>query len=218
MGISVRDLLRGKGTPYGELGLADPKWTDDALIDQMLAHPILINRPIVVTPLGVQALPAVGAGTRDSARPATRRVRQGRWPGRGRQQRPPAGLKPTSPRRRPLTREAWHDSASARTARLDGTLVLATCPGVRPRPQATARRVAARRRLILRGTSVPVLDRGLRKEEPGFASNTTRSAAARAFRASSPARSTSPAPTPRSPRSRPASSRAARYSCRPRPA
>lgn len=54
MGNSVRDLLREKGTPYGELGLADPQWSDDALIDQMLAHPILINRPIVVTPLGVR--------------------------------------------------------------------------------------------------------------------------------------------------------------------
>ena len=54
MGIAVRDLLRRKGTPYDELGLDDPKWTDDALIDQMMAHPILINRPIVVTPLGVK--------------------------------------------------------------------------------------------------------------------------------------------------------------------
>lgn len=54
MGIPVRDLLRRKGTPYDELGLDDPHWTDDALIDQMLAHPILINRPIVVTPLGVK--------------------------------------------------------------------------------------------------------------------------------------------------------------------
>jgi arsenate reductase (glutaredoxin) len=54
MGITIRDLLRRKGTPYAELGLDDPKWTDDQLIDQMLAHPILINRPIVVTPLGVK--------------------------------------------------------------------------------------------------------------------------------------------------------------------
>jgi arsenate reductase (glutaredoxin) len=54
MGITIRDLLRRKGTPYDELGLDDPKWTDDQLIDQMLAHPILINRPIVVTPLGVK--------------------------------------------------------------------------------------------------------------------------------------------------------------------
>ena len=52
MGISVRALLREKGTPYKELGLADAKWSDDELIDQMLAHPILINRPIVVTPKG----------------------------------------------------------------------------------------------------------------------------------------------------------------------
>jgi arsenate reductase len=54
MGISPRDLLREKGTPYAELGLADPKWTDEQLIDQMMAHPILINRPIVETPKGVK--------------------------------------------------------------------------------------------------------------------------------------------------------------------
>lgn len=54
MGISVCALLREKGAPYKELGLADPKWTDEQLIDQMLAHPILINRPIVVTPKGVR--------------------------------------------------------------------------------------------------------------------------------------------------------------------
>ena len=54
MGISVRALLREKGTPYAELGLGDPKWSDDQLLDFMLAHPILINRPIVVTPKGVR--------------------------------------------------------------------------------------------------------------------------------------------------------------------
>ncbi|WP_296201363.1 arsenate reductase (glutaredoxin) [uncultured Hyphomicrobium sp.] len=54
MGITVRDLLRRKGTPYDELGLDDPSLSDDALIDAMMAHPILINRPIVVTPLGVK--------------------------------------------------------------------------------------------------------------------------------------------------------------------
>ena len=54
MGITVRALLREKGTPYAELGLADPKWSDDELIDFMLAHPILINRPIVVTPKGTR--------------------------------------------------------------------------------------------------------------------------------------------------------------------
>ena len=53
LGIRVRELLR-KGSPYVELGLDDPKWTDDQLIDAMLANPILINRPIVVTPLGVK--------------------------------------------------------------------------------------------------------------------------------------------------------------------
>ena len=54
MGISARALLREKGTPYTELGLADPKWSDDELIGFMLAHPILINRPIVVTPKGTK--------------------------------------------------------------------------------------------------------------------------------------------------------------------
>ncbi|CAB3831639.1 arsenate reductase (glutaredoxin) [Achromobacter mucicolens] len=54
MGISARELLRQKGTPYDELGLSDPKWTDDQLIGFMLEHPILINRPIVVTPLGTR--------------------------------------------------------------------------------------------------------------------------------------------------------------------
>jgi arsenate reductase (glutaredoxin) len=54
MGISVRALLRKKGTPYDDLGLDDPKLTDENLLDQMMAHPILINRPIVVTPAGVK--------------------------------------------------------------------------------------------------------------------------------------------------------------------
>lgn len=53
MGMTPRELLRDKGTPYAELGLADPKWSDDEILDFMLAHPILINRPIVVSPLGV---------------------------------------------------------------------------------------------------------------------------------------------------------------------
>ena len=54
MGIRPRDLLRQKGTPYDELGLGDPKWTDNELIDFMMKHPILINRPIVVTDRGVR--------------------------------------------------------------------------------------------------------------------------------------------------------------------
>jgi len=54
LGIPVRALLREKGTPYRELGLDDPRWSDDELIDHMLAHPILINRPIVVTPKGTR--------------------------------------------------------------------------------------------------------------------------------------------------------------------
>ena len=54
MGMKARELLREKGTPYAALGLGASQCTDDALIDQMLAHPILINRPIVVTPWGVK--------------------------------------------------------------------------------------------------------------------------------------------------------------------
>jgi arsenate reductase len=54
MGISVRALFREKGTPFHELGLADPGLTDDQLLDAMMTHPILINRPIVVSPIGVR--------------------------------------------------------------------------------------------------------------------------------------------------------------------
>jgi arsenate reductase (glutaredoxin) len=53
MGSSARALLREKGTPYAQLGLADPQWSENELLDFMVAHPILINRPIVVTPKGV---------------------------------------------------------------------------------------------------------------------------------------------------------------------
>ncbi len=54
MGMPARDLLRQKGTPYDELGLSDPAWTEEQLIGFMLQHPILINRPIVTTPLGTR--------------------------------------------------------------------------------------------------------------------------------------------------------------------
>jgi arsenate reductase (glutaredoxin) len=54
MGIPVRDVLRQKGTPYEELGLGDPKRTDDQLLDFIVEHPILMNRPIVATPLGTR--------------------------------------------------------------------------------------------------------------------------------------------------------------------
>lgn len=53
-GLSVREILRQKGTPYEELHLGDPTWTDEQLVDFMLEHPILINRPIVVTPRGTR--------------------------------------------------------------------------------------------------------------------------------------------------------------------
>ena len=53
-GLAVRDILRQKGTPYQELGLADPALGDDALLDAISAHPILMERPLVVTPKGVR--------------------------------------------------------------------------------------------------------------------------------------------------------------------
>jgi arsenate reductase (glutaredoxin) len=53
-GLTVRDVLREKGTPYAELGLGDPALTDDALLDAIAAHPILLNRPLVVSPKGVR--------------------------------------------------------------------------------------------------------------------------------------------------------------------
>jgi arsenate reductase len=81
MGIAVRAVLRRKGTPYDELQLDDPALSDDALIDAMLAHPALINRPIVVTPLGTRLcrpseavldilpLPQRGAFTKEDGEP-----------------------------------------------------------------------------------------------------------------------------------------------------
>jgi arsenate reductase len=53
-GLTPRTLLREKGTPYAELGLVNPELSDDQLLDAMMAHPILINRPLVVSPLGVK--------------------------------------------------------------------------------------------------------------------------------------------------------------------
>jgi arsenate reductase len=81
MGIAPRDLLRRKGTPYDALGLDDPTLLDDAVIDAMMAHPILINRPIVVTSIGVKLCrpseivldilprPQRGAFTKDDGEP-----------------------------------------------------------------------------------------------------------------------------------------------------
>lgn len=62
MSMPVRDVLHQKGTPYEELDLANAKWSDDVLLDFMMAHPILINRPIVVTPIGTKLrTPLVGS-------------------------------------------------------------------------------------------------------------------------------------------------------------
>lgn len=54
MGVPLREVIREKGTPYAELGLGNPELSDEQLLDAMMAHPILINRPIVVSPLGVR--------------------------------------------------------------------------------------------------------------------------------------------------------------------
>ena len=84
MGIPVRALLLEKGAAYAELGLDDPKWTDDQLLDFMMAYPILINRPIVVTPNGVKLCrpsetaldllpnPDIGGFVKEDARPSHR--------------------------------------------------------------------------------------------------------------------------------------------------
>ena len=76
-GISARQVLREKGTPFHELGLADPSLTDAALLDSIDAHPILINRPIVVTPKGVR-LCRPSEAVLDISGAAARRVPQGR--------------------------------------------------------------------------------------------------------------------------------------------
>lgn len=54
MGVTVRQVLREKGTPYAELDLGNPKWTDEELLGFIQQHPILLNRPFVITPLGVR--------------------------------------------------------------------------------------------------------------------------------------------------------------------
>ena len=82
MGIPVRALLREKGTPYAELGLGDPKWTDDELIDFMMAHPDPHQPADRRHAEGGEALPAVGKGARRPAKSGYRPLRQGRWRGR----------------------------------------------------------------------------------------------------------------------------------------
>ena len=69
MQMPARALLREKGTPFSDLGLGDPKWSEDELIDFMLAHPILINRPIVETPKGTRLCrPSEGSSTCSTTR------------------------------------------------------------------------------------------------------------------------------------------------------
>ncbi len=75
MGIGVRDLLRKNTEPYEQLGLAEDRFSNDELLDAMLAHPILINRPVVVTPLG-EAVPSLRSGSGHTAGPAAGRVYQ----------------------------------------------------------------------------------------------------------------------------------------------
>jgi arsenate reductase len=83
MGIPVRALLREKGTPYKELELDDPKWTDDELLDFMIKHPLLINRPIVVTPNGVKLCrPSVGSRAGYPPERQNRAIREGGRRGR----------------------------------------------------------------------------------------------------------------------------------------
>ena len=82
-GLTVRQILREKGTPFHDLGLGDPSLTDDALLDAIGAHPILMNRPIVVTPKGRAPVPPLRKGSR-SAAAATRAIHQGRWRARDR--------------------------------------------------------------------------------------------------------------------------------------
>ena len=76
MGVTPRELLREKGTPYAELGLGDPSLTDDALIDAMMAHPILINRPIVVTDKGAALWVLLQLLTGNTKRPYRRPFRR----------------------------------------------------------------------------------------------------------------------------------------------
>ncbi|KAA8919721.1 arsenate reductase (glutaredoxin) [Xanthomonas sontii] len=90
-GLPLRDLMRQKGTPYAELGLDDPTLDDDALLEAMLQHPILLNRPIVVSPLGTRLCrpsetvleilptPQRGAFAKEDGTPLV--DAQGRWVG-----------------------------------------------------------------------------------------------------------------------------------------
>ena len=104
MGIDPRDLLRRKGTPYDALGLDDPKFTDDELIDLMIEQPILINRPIVVTPLGVRLCRPSEVVLDILPNPQRRRLQQGRR--RGSSSTPAGAMRCSA---QPLTRRHAHD-------------------------------------------------------------------------------------------------------------
>ena len=80
-GLTARQALREKSAPFEELGLGDPAVTDDDLLDAMIAHPVLINRPFVVTPKGVRLLPPFRTGSRPVAATAKRVLQGGRRAG-----------------------------------------------------------------------------------------------------------------------------------------
>ena len=88
MGVSVRSVLREKGTPFKELGLDDASLTDSQLLDAMMAHPILINRPIVVSPRRREAMPPFRSRARSSSQPSTGRLHERGWRARRRCLRP----------------------------------------------------------------------------------------------------------------------------------
>ena len=79
-GINPRELLREKGTPYAELGLGDTSLSDDALLDAMMAHPILINRPLGRLAAWREAVPPLRSRARSPTQRAARRLRQRGWP------------------------------------------------------------------------------------------------------------------------------------------
>jgi arsenate reductase len=83
-GLTLREALRRKGTPYEDLGLDDPEWTDGNILDAVRRFPILLNRPFVVTPLGREIVPSIGDRPEHPAGSAEEALQQGRWRARRR--------------------------------------------------------------------------------------------------------------------------------------